>query len=175
LGPLRQDEHFVPTQHFARQRGTHGAPAPPFPLPNCASKFEDGAMFAGVGEGGDPKLGYWHQNDCTFDATQNPTVNLCDDVPCAGDDCEGDNCGMLFEPDLQGRCECTGPGKQCSCVREFLMHLRPPGINGYDGLVSLCTLDSRCHLRRRAPDAPQTLLLGTRSMACLFAVSPCRT
>jgi len=143
LGPLRQDEHFVPSQHFARQRGTHGAPAPPFPVPNCASKFEDG-MFSGVGEEGDRILGYWPQTDCTFDATENPNHNPvaekgeCDAEAgeCWDDFCEGngDSCGNLFEPDYIGRCECTGPGKQCSCIREFLMHLRPPGINGYDGL-----------------------------------------
>merc|ERR1712224_349195 len=97
---------------------------------NCASKFEDYQMFSGVGDEGDTRLGYWPQTDCTFDATNNENHNPVEE----GEDCEGDSCGFLFEPDLLGRCECTGPGKQCSCIREFLMHLRPPGINGYDGL-----------------------------------------
>ena len=39
-----------------------------------------------------------------------------------------------YPRNLLGECKCTGPGKDCACVREFLLHTRPPGINGYDGL-----------------------------------------
>jgi hypothetical protein len=59
---------------------------------------------------------------------------------CGDDDCEETFDLNQHAPDEIGRCSCTGPGKDCACVREFLLHLRPPGINGYDGLVRLVVL-----------------------------------
>jgi len=122
-GPLRQDELYIPSQYFAMQRGSGGGPAPPFPPPNCANNADP---FPGVdAEEGSTVLGYWPSDDC-------PDVG---EVPgCGDDDCEETFDLNQHAPDEIGRCSCTGPGKDCACVREFLLHLRPPGINGYDGL-----------------------------------------
>merc|ERR1712100_499181 len=68
-------------------------------------------------------MGYWPEEDC-------PEAYEFEGLD--GPDPEGDS--NQFEPDGDGQCSCTGPGKDCACIREFLLHTRPPGINGYDGL-----------------------------------------
>jgi hypothetical protein len=121
-GPLRQDELYIPSDYFAQQRGSGGGPAPPFPPPNCANNLDWGDGYAWP-EDSAGKLGYWPEEDC-------PEAYEFEGLD--GPDPEGDS--NQFEPDGDGRCLCTGPGKDCACIREFLLHTRPPGINGYDGL-----------------------------------------
>lgn len=123
-GPIRQDELYIPSDYFARNRGTGGGPAPPFPPPNECNNPDGGfPAFTTMPQPGIPDFCEImnQEESCPF--------------PGGGGDCEADPPALAqLKPDDDGKCVCTGPGKDCACIREFLLHNRPPGINGYDGL-----------------------------------------
>ena len=65
-----------------------------------------------------------------------------------GPDPEGDS--NQFEPDGDGRCLCTGPGKDCACIREFLLHTRPPGTRPFDTPSQAASPAEWCFVRAAA-------------------------
>lgn len=131
-GPIRQDELYIPSDYFATWRGTGGGPAPPFPAPNdCGERNGD-------------ETNPWQVSDADTDPPTSPPdaphcVVIAQEESCpfpgGGGECEADPPALAQYPAADdGQCSCTGPGKDCACIREFLLHNRPPGINGYDGL-----------------------------------------
>jgi hypothetical protein len=153
-----QDELYIPSDYFSFHRGSGGHPAPPFPPPvECDEPPESGwtAESPNAGEldpsrtdgcvviaedsqcpypGGGSDTGVKMLKDALTgvggfnkDAVDEDNLNLCSDA-------DESLLKAQFPRNLDGECKCTGPGKDCACIREFLLHTRPPGINGYDGL-----------------------------------------
>lgn len=123
-GPLRQDELWIPSDFFTQQRGTGGGPAPPFPPPNgCPQENAAGAAWTAADVGEIAPFGDY-SGAAKCEVTEGPEVIGENDTVYAAQ----------YPADEKGECKCTGPGHECACIREFLLHTRPPGINGYDGL-----------------------------------------